>query len=88
MQVDDRDVVLRGVIDLVFEETDGWVIVDYKTDDRTGTPVETLVDRYAPQVRAYAQAWEELGLQVHEVGLFFVHSGAYRLISPATVAKA
>ncbi len=32
---DGKPQLIRGVIDLIFEEADGWVIVDYKTDDIT-----------------------------------------------------
>ncbi|HOX38716.1 MAG TPA: UvrD-helicase domain-containing protein [Candidatus Brocadiia bacterium] len=59
---------MRGGIDLVFREADGWVIVDYKTD-RGRTPDE-LVSQYAPQVRLYARAWEKMtGQRVKEIGL-------------------
>ena len=30
---DGRPAIIRGVIDLIFEEPDGWVIVDYKSDN-------------------------------------------------------
>ena len=46
-------------------------------DDRPGVPIDDLVEHYAPQVRAYAQAWADLVGPVGEIGLFFVHSGTY-----------
>lgn len=50
---------LEGVIDLAFRETDGWVIVDYKTaaDDRV---FELRLPRYRRQVALYADAWSKL----------------------------
>ncbi len=76
------ETLVRGVIDLVFRETDGWVIVDYKTDDMPGEPLDPLVKHYAGQVRAYAEAWErETGEPVRETGLFFVRTGVYRTVS-------
>jgi ATP-dependent exoDNAse (exonuclease V) beta subunit len=44
--------VCEGVVDLAFEEADGWTIVDFKTD-RAGGPAETL---YEHQVALYAEA--------------------------------
>ncbi|MCP4815321.1 MAG: PD-(D/E)XK nuclease family protein, partial [Planctomycetaceae bacterium] len=38
--------LVRGVIDLIFQEDDGWVIVDYKTDAVTDSSVDKLVDHY------------------------------------------
>ncbi len=65
--------LVRGVIDLVFREAGGWVIVDYKTDDRDESGLAELAGYYAPQVRAYASAWSLLtGEPVAEAVLFFV----------------
>ncbi|NPV70164.1 MAG: UvrD-helicase domain-containing protein [Firmicutes bacterium] len=50
--------VVTGVIDLVFKEADGWVLVDYKTD--TGADDRELFQRYAAQVLAYSTLWEDL----------------------------
>ena len=70
--------VLRGVIDLVFREAAGWVIVDYKSERVEASEIPTLVAYYKPQINAYAKAWEKaLGQSVAECGLFFTHLGAY-----------
>ena len=51
-------VVLQGVADLVFEEEDGLVVVDYKTDAaRDG---ESLLSRYQNQLALYAYAMGEV----------------------------
>jgi ATP-dependent helicase/nuclease subunit A len=72
MSPDGRPILLRGVIDLAFREAGGWVIVDYKTDQLQGTTLDSLVEKYRPQVESYADAWRTLvGEKVHEVGLFF-----------------
>ena len=65
--------LVRGVIDLVFREADGWVLVDYKTDRLRGAGAEALVERYAPQVRLYAESWAACtGEQVKEAALYFL----------------
>ena len=70
--------IRRGVIDLAFLEPGGWVIVDYKTDDVADHEVAKLVDYYRPQVRRYAEAWQNLVQQpVYEVGLFFTCTNCY-----------
>ena len=67
--------VRRGVIDLVYRVGEGaWKVVDYKTHGgaRAGAAaVEGLKARYADQVAAYAEHWEEAsGERVTERGLW------------------
>ena len=70
--------VLRGVIDLVFLEAKGWVIVDYKSERVEAKDLAALVDYYRPQIEAYAEVWERIvGQPVVERGLFFTHTGRY-----------
>ena len=70
--------LVRGVIDLAFEESDGWVIVDYKTDRATGQQLEKLAETYRPQVTVYRTAWAQILQQpVKEVGLYFTHANRY-----------
>lgn len=53
-----QTVMLQGVIDLFFEEDEGITLVDYKTDRNSD---ETYYQqRYALQLRLYAQALEKL----------------------------
>lgn len=47
--------MLRGVIDLAFLETGGWVLVDYKTDVAARDQLEMLVEHFRPQVDLYGQ---------------------------------
>ncbi|NQT53160.1 PD-(D/E)XK nuclease family protein, partial [bacterium] len=72
--------LLRGVLDLVFREDDGWVVVDYKTDRVSAArPLDGLVAHYLPQVRTYAEVWARLTDEpVKEMGLYFTHSNTYR----------
>ncbi len=71
-------VLVRGSIDLVFEESDGWVIVDYKTDSIPGGKPDALVHKYAPQVRLYAESWERItGEKVKEMGLYFSRTNRF-----------
>jgi len=70
--------LLRGVIDLVFREPDGWVLVDYKTDVVTDENQLDIIKKYTAQVALYAESWEALLKEpVVERGLFFSVTGEY-----------
>jgi len=75
---DGVDRIVNGVIDLVFEEADGWVIVDFKTDGMAVRDEAAFAAFYAPQVAAYAECWSRLtGARVKETGLLFLHTNRY-----------
>jgi ATP-dependent helicase/nuclease subunit A len=70
--------ILKGVIDLVFEEDDGWVIVDFKTDLFEEYQEGDFKNYYGPQVLAYADIWQRTtGLTLKEQGLYFVEYDRY-----------
>ena len=63
--------IVRGVIDLMFQEADGWVVVDYKTDQVTPDTLSRVVDQYRGQISGYAETWQFLtGQKVKEKGLY------------------
>jgi ATP-dependent helicase/nuclease subunit A len=68
------DTLLTGAIDLLFEEDDGWTLVDYKSDRVAGN-LAALTDWYAPQIRHYRRYWERLIGRPTRAGLFFVETG-------------
>lgn len=74
----DEEVLVQGVIDLIFWEDDGWVIVDYKTGKRDE---KTLAREYSGQLKFYARAVESiLGSPVKEKYIYFVSSGNILLL--------
>ena len=73
-----KPTIIRGVIDLIFEEPEGWVIVDYKTDDVTEADLPAAVAYYRNQIDEYAQQWHDTtGYQVAENGLYFIRVDSY-----------
>lgn len=60
--------VVRGVIDLVFQEPDcpqdcggdRWTVVDWKTDSVTASSESLLEAHYRPQVALYAECWSSV----------------------------
>lgn len=74
----DRKVVIRGIIDLVFKESAGWTIVDYKSDRVQESRLDYLIELYEPQLKGYAEAWTQItGESVAEMGLYFTHPDRY-----------
>ncbi len=68
--------LLKGTIDLVFEEEDGWVIVDYKTD--RAKDLGKLLDKHRFQLANYKSAWEEAtGTPIVETGIYFTEADEY-----------
>lgn len=51
-------VLVQGIIDVYFEEEDGLVVLDYKTDRVKN--VEELAEKYHAQLEYYAKALEQL----------------------------
>ncbi len=78
---DGMPTITRGVIDLVFDEACGWVIVDYKTDDIEETDVPRALAYYRPQLTAYREFWTEItGREVAEAGLLFTKLEQYAIL--------
>ncbi len=64
-----QELLIQGVMDAYFEEADGYVLVDYKTD-RIRTK-EELLALYEKQLFLYAEALEQLsGKRVKECWLY------------------
>ena len=67
--------LIQGIIDAFWIEPDGIVLLDYKTD--RVTTAGQLKDRYATQLRLYAEALERVfaatGLKVKEILIYSFH---------------
>ena len=75
---DSKDqILLQGVVDCFFEEDDGIVIVDYKTDRvREEKAILDRAEYYRGQLEAYAHALSRIcGKRVKERILFFLAPG-------------
>ena len=75
----------EGVIDLVIEEDDGLVLVDYKTDRVANEQEagERLDQAYRGQGEFYRRALEGAGLEVKEVLFAFLGPGCVLRLLPA-----
>jgi ATP-dependent exoDNAse (exonuclease V) beta subunit len=66
------------MIDLLFEEDGGWVVVDYKTDlppGEAGKSNQFFRERYAGQMQGYLSAVEALGLKTKAAYLLLARTG-------------
>lgn len=69
-----KPLILTGTIDLIFQEADGWVVVDYKTD----CPVKQsdyakLRQLYEVQISTYCKIWNKISSErVKESLIYFV----------------
>ena len=65
---EDAEIMVQGIIDVCFQEGDGWVIADYKSDRYWDA---ARVEMYGRQLRLYAYALERItDLPVHELLLY------------------
>lgn len=70
----EEKIFVQGIIDVIFDEPDGMVLVDYKTD-RSFHETE-LREKYALQIELYAEAIEKiLKKKVKEKYLYLFHAG-------------
>jgi len=67
-------ILLQGIIDCYFEEPDGIVLIDYKTDYVTSDMLEAVKERYRTQIEYYARALEMLtGKNVKEKYIYLFY---------------
>jgi ATP-dependent helicase/nuclease subunit A len=78
------DALLQGAIDLVFEEDDGWVLIDDKSDAVTPQNRAQLVRFYEPQLAMYRRYWERLTGRPTRAGIFFVQGRETVWMDPST----
>ena len=73
---DKETVLIQGIIDVFFEEEDGLVLLDYKTD--AVSSMEELWNRYETQIDYYQEAIQKLyGKPVKERILYSFHLEEY-----------
>ncbi|MGG4143193.1 helicase-exonuclease AddAB subunit AddA [Paenibacillus algorifonticola] len=72
----DEQILIQGVMDCVFEDQHGLVLVDYKTDRILNQQWERAAERHRFQLELYAEALEAVLLrQVAECYVFFFDGG-------------
>jgi ATP-dependent helicase/nuclease subunit A len=80
-----KTTVLQGVIDLVFEEDDGWILIDYKSDTVTPANRSALLAFYEPQIAHYRRYWERLTGRTTRAGLYFLSTGELAMLPEGSI---
>jgi len=88
-QNDPQDVMLvRGIVDCLFDSGEGLEILDYKTDRVSGEGVVKRAAAYAGQLRIYAKAVEMTwGRPVHRLHLAFLAARQIVEVAPESAQK-
>jgi len=69
-------VIIQGVVDCLFEEEEGLVLVDYKTDALKGLDAAAAAEKHRFQVERYAEAVSAIaGRPVKETYVYFFDGG-------------
>ncbi|WJY26066.1 helicase-exonuclease AddAB subunit AddA [Sporosarcina trichiuri] len=84
--------ILQGIADCLFEEEDGWVLLDYKTDRLRGRysseteADEAMRERYAIQLSLYKKAVEAIThIEIKEMLLYLFDEGRTVPVQEVTV---
>ena len=79
--------LLRGKLDLAFQTSDGWTLVDYKSDRHPVTLAPERLREYELQLRVYALAWRAMtGLLPKKAALFFLDTAKIVTVSLDSVS--
>ncbi len=71
VQLKNTDNMIKGIVDIMFEEKDGIVVVDYKSD--RGISADGLRERYEKQLQIYKSAVEIItGKKVKELVIYSI----------------
>ena len=76
VQKDDGS-VSTGIIDMLVETPEGYLVIDHKTD-RT-TREEHIFDHYLPQLLSYKDALQRMGKTVIGIGLNLANEGKLQI---------
>ena len=82
-------VIVDGFIDLLYQSSDGYVVVDYKTDAIGARNADEVLARYVPQAMAYALVLgEQLDQPVRRCEFVFVNAPGGAAVRTVAVTKA
>lgn len=56
---DNKKIIVKGMIDCFFEEDDGYVLIDFKTDYVNMDNIDEVIDKYKIQLNLYGTAIEK-----------------------------
>ncbi|GMK40077.1 ATP-dependent helicase/nuclease subunit A [Paenibacillus sp. CCS19] len=73
---EDEPILIQGVVDCLFRDQDGIVLLDYKTDQVYSEQWDSAAEKHRFQLELYAEALElSLGLPIQESYVHFLSGG-------------
>lgn len=79
--ISEEKIIVHGIIDCFFEEDDGIVLVDYKTDNFKIDKIDAVVDKYRLQLALYKNAIEKsTGKKVIQSILYFFSQNVEKML--------
>jgi ATP-dependent helicase/nuclease subunit A len=83
----EETVLVQGIIDCLFEDAEGLILLDYKTDQLNGTTAAERASHYQRQLALYVRAVKAIwGRSPVGVYLYFMDSGEFVPWSPEETA--
>ncbi len=73
-------VMIRGRIDALVPDGDGWIIIDYKTDRVSGAALQDRAAYYTGQMKLYRQALEDI-TNTKVTGIYLVFLTAKQVVA-------
>ena len=72
----EKPILVQGIIDCLWKEEDGWVLIDYKSDRVSKQQSDVILERYSGQIQLYRYAVEQiLGEPVKEAYFYLMTTG-------------
>ena len=65
---------VHGTIDLVYRNGQSWHVIDFKTDDVRGRPVEQAAEKYLSQLALYREALKQATGETPQASLVFLRT--------------
>ncbi|MDA0270407.1 MAG: UvrD-helicase domain-containing protein [Chloroflexi bacterium] len=79
---------VHGTIDLLYRDTEGWRVVDFKTDRVEPNGAAVTAAPYRVQLGVYARALEAASGRAPRAGLLFLRTGEWHEFTPAELDAA
>lgn len=82
-----KNILVQGIIDCLWKENDGWVLVDYKSDHIYENEQQILLERYRDQIAIYCYAVEQILREPVKEAWFYLLSAGKAIPVPLDSGK-
>ena len=75
----EKSILVQGIIDCLWKEEDGWVLLDYKSDYIKPHQTSLIYERYQSQIQLYRYAVEQILKEPVKEAYFYLTSSGIML---------